>query len=114
MVSVAQLDRALGCGPSGRGFESHHSPHFFSAPVAQLDRASDFESAGRPFEPGRARQLNQVVMKSESARHSIISNLFITNFYKTYTMEKKKGPWKILGVPFRVFLTQNSLAKGQR
>ena len=54
MVSVAQLDRALGCGPSGRGFESLHSPHFF-APVAQLDRASDFESAGRPFEPGRAR-----------------------------------------------------------
>ena len=53
MVSVAQLDRALGCGPSGRGFESLHSPQ---APVAQLDRASDFESAGRPFEPGRARQ----------------------------------------------------------
>ncbi len=26
MVSVAQLDRALGCGPSGRGFESLHSP----------------------------------------------------------------------------------------
>jgi hypothetical protein len=54
MVSVAQLDRALGCGPSGRGFESLHSPQ---APVAQLDRASDFESAGRPFEPGRARHL---------------------------------------------------------
>ena len=53
MVSVAQLDRALGCGPSGRGFESLHSPH---APVAQLDRASDFESAGRPFESDRARQ----------------------------------------------------------
>ena len=52
MVSVAQLDRALGCGPSGRGFESLHSPQ---APVAQLDRASDFESAGRPFESDRAR-----------------------------------------------------------
>ena len=51
-MSVAQLDRALGCGPSGRGFESPHSPH---APVAQLDRASDFESAGRPFESDRAR-----------------------------------------------------------
>jgi hypothetical protein len=54
MVSVAQLDRALGCGPSGRGFESFHS---FQASVAQLDRASDFESAGRPFEPDRARHL---------------------------------------------------------
>ena len=52
MVGVAQLVRALGCGLSGRGFESLHSPLF--APVAQLDRASDFESAGRPFESGRA------------------------------------------------------------
>ena len=25
-VSVAQLVRAPGCGPGGRGFESHHSP----------------------------------------------------------------------------------------
>ena len=56
-MSVAQLDRALGCGPSGRGFESLHSPH---APVAQLDRASDFESAGRPFESDRARQINNI------------------------------------------------------
>ena len=27
MVGVAQLVRASGCGPEGRGFESHHSPH---------------------------------------------------------------------------------------
>ena len=27
-VGVAQLDRALGCGPRGRGFKSHHSPHY--------------------------------------------------------------------------------------
>ncbi len=26
MVGVAQLVRASGCGPEGRGFESHHSP----------------------------------------------------------------------------------------
>ena len=26
MVDVAQLVRAPGCGPGGRGFESHHSP----------------------------------------------------------------------------------------
>ena len=26
-VGVAQSDRALGCGPRGRGFKSHHSPH---------------------------------------------------------------------------------------
>ena len=27
MVGVAQLVRASGCGPEGRGFDSHHSPH---------------------------------------------------------------------------------------
>jgi hypothetical protein len=29
MVSVAQLVRALGCGPRGRGFEPLHSPQIF-------------------------------------------------------------------------------------
>ena len=29
MVGVAQLVRASGCGPEGRGFKSHHSPKFF-------------------------------------------------------------------------------------
>ncbi len=69
MVGVAQFGRAPGCGPGGRGFKSHHSPHkkikghcntamaFVPfAPVAQLDRAPDFESVGRPFESGRAYQ----------------------------------------------------------
>ncbi len=28
VVGVAQLVRALGCGPGGRGFESHHPPFF--------------------------------------------------------------------------------------
>ena len=27
MAGVAQLVRASGCGPEGRGFETHHSPH---------------------------------------------------------------------------------------
>lgn len=27
MVDVAQLVRAPGCGPGGRGFKPHHSPH---------------------------------------------------------------------------------------
>ncbi len=27
MAGVAQVVRALGCGPRGRGFESRHSPH---------------------------------------------------------------------------------------
>ena len=26
MVGIAQLVRAPGCGPGGRGFDSHHSP----------------------------------------------------------------------------------------
>ena len=32
MVSVAQLVRAPGCGPGGRGFDSHHPPHTQKAP----------------------------------------------------------------------------------
>ncbi len=28
VVSVAQSVRASDCGPEGRGFNSHHSPHF--------------------------------------------------------------------------------------
>ena len=28
MVAVAQLVRVSGCGPGGRGFESHQPPHF--------------------------------------------------------------------------------------
>ncbi len=28
-VGVAQLVRASGCGPEGRGFKSHHSPEVF-------------------------------------------------------------------------------------
>lgn len=29
MVAVAQLVRVSGCGPGGRGFESHQPPHLF-------------------------------------------------------------------------------------
>ena len=61
MVGVAQVVRALGCGPRGRGFESLHSPqdkHVYGAPVAQLDRATDYESVGRQFESVRAYYLN--------------------------------------------------------
>jgi hypothetical protein len=38
MVGVAQLVRASGCGPEGRGFESHRSPHYLirRGPLAQL------------------------------------------------------------------------------
>ena len=38
VVGVAQLVRALGCGPGGRGFETHHSPHlvFFKSAVYRV------------------------------------------------------------------------------
>ena len=29
VVGIAQLVRVPGCGPGGRGFEPHYSPHFF-------------------------------------------------------------------------------------
>ena len=49
MVAVAQLVRAAGCGPAGRGFESLRSP-IFEALLAQLDRALDFGSSGWGFD----------------------------------------------------------------
>ena len=63
MVGVAQLVRASGCGPGGRGFKSLHSPHFFWASVAQLDRAPDFGSGGRGFESFRARKFFYLMPK---------------------------------------------------
>ena len=33
MVVVAQLVRAPGCGPGGRGFNSPHPPHFSKSPT---------------------------------------------------------------------------------
>lgn len=73
-VGVAQSVRASGCGPEGRGFDSHHSPcsgvlaaHrdkqddagvysgvVLYAPVAQPDRVAGFEPVGWGFESLRA------------------------------------------------------------
>ena len=36
MVGMAQLVRASGCGPEGRGFETHYSPHKKTEQVADL------------------------------------------------------------------------------
>ena len=48
MVDVAQLVRAPGCGPGGRGFESHHSPQNIG--MSPSGKASDFDSDMRRFE----------------------------------------------------------------
>ena len=60
---VAQLDRAPGFEPVGRGFKSLRAHQSFiggriqthSAPVAQLDRALASGAKGRRFESCRAR-----------------------------------------------------------
>lgn len=46
MVNVAQLVRASGCGPEGRGFEPHHSPHIYIRSNVALS-AFDFVSIDR-------------------------------------------------------------------
>ena len=43
MVDIVQLARAPGCGPGGRGFESHYPPHF-QLGCSQVGKARDFES----------------------------------------------------------------------
>ena len=37
----SSVGRAPGCGPGGRGFESHRPPHSIIGPLAQLGRAVD-------------------------------------------------------------------------
>ena len=67
MVGVAQLVRAPGCGPGGRGFDSHHSPKY-QALVAQLDRALGFVPSGYRFESCRG---YNVTSRSDYMRDSI-------------------------------------------
>ncbi len=45
MVSVAQFGRALDCDSSGRGFESHRSPHSF---LSLLDKWFGFKCLMNP------------------------------------------------------------------
>ena len=54
MVGIAQLVRAPGCGPGGRGFESHYSPHIdnniqYILGVSPSGKATDFDSVMRWF-----------------------------------------------------------------
>ena len=65
VVGIAQLVRVPGCGPGGRGFEPHYSPHFFrcrmqgTVGVSPSGKARDFDSRIRkvrilppqPFDP---------------------------------------------------------------
>ena len=56
MVGVAQLVRAPGCGPGGRGFNSHRSPKpfvgFTSSPIsADLPAAGSLIKNGLPGNP---------------------------------------------------------------
>ena len=41
VVGVAQSVRALGCGPRGRGFNSHHSPHYYQKYHARVAELAD-------------------------------------------------------------------------
>ena len=50
MVDVAQLVRAPGCGPGGRGFESHLSPHLYTLGCSQAVRHQTLTLASRRFE----------------------------------------------------------------
>ena len=51
MVGIAQVVSAPGCGPGGRGFESHYSPHIttLSLGVSPSGKAPDFDSGTRKF-----------------------------------------------------------------
>ena len=52
MVGVAQLVRASGCGPEGRGFNPHRSPtKLFIRPHRLMVRTSPFHGGNRGSNP---------------------------------------------------------------
>ena len=57
MAGVAQMVRASDCGPGGRGFDSHLSPHI-SVGVSPSGKAPDFDSGIRRFKSCHPSQKN--------------------------------------------------------
>ena len=53
MVGIAQLVRVPGCGPGGRGFNSHYSPQIYLTPLGcrQAVRHGILIPASRRFDP---------------------------------------------------------------
>ena len=102
---VAQLDRAAGFEPVGRGFESlrahqikqiagwQDNPAIHRAPVAQLDRALASEAKGRAFESPRAHQPSLAHTGAASVPvqiHSFVPRLTHTEWRRT-CMPAKRG-----------------------
>ena len=67
MVDVAQLVRAPGCGPGGRGFESHLSPHVYNLILgcSQAVRHQTLTLASRRFESSQPSQNGTLTSKDE-------------------------------------------------
>ena len=91
-MGVAQLVRAPGCDPGGRGFKSRHSPFF--APLAQLDRATGFEPVGRAFESLTARKnfapLGQNFVYRVLCIGSVLKGLFfLAKFFPIHDIRTK-------------------------
>ena len=77
MVAVAQWVRVPGCGPGGRGFESHQPPHLdlsYAKPSAlrililklyigasSSGKTTDFDSVIRWFKSSRPSQESQII-----------------------------------------------------
>ena len=77
---VAQLDRAPGFEPVGRGFKSLRARHITridsrQAPVAQLDRALASEAKGRRFEFCRAHHLSSIKHRDGSLPRQSVHRL---------------------------------------
>ena len=67
MVGIAQLVRVPGCGPGGRGFESHYSPHFTDSAydgVSPSGKAPDFDSGIRRFKSCHPSQFSDPLAQS--------------------------------------------------
>ena len=89
-VAVAQLVVAPGCGPGGRGFESHRSPSTrpdSARARSSGDRATDFESVCRTFESCRAHRTTKPIV----AMHPSLGSAPDTHRH-TGLLERQTGP----------------------
>ena len=93
MVGVAQVARAPGCGPGGRGFKSRRSPSYLESPSSS-GQDSGFSILQQGFDSPRGRPTGQAsillaffivfdIQESFKYSLSVFRNLFIiTAFLK--------------------------------
>src|SRR5690606_9642304 len=84
VVGVAQPVRAPGCGPGGRGFKSHHSPHHWTNPRTAV---RGFVAPGTPANESRLHTISSAGQRwpvGEVPLGWLVSGLILLGLVVTY------------------------------